>query len=166
MKIIEVGNKKWPVQVDDDFVRPHGYSLSVSAANYVKMLRCTGERRPSGTYVYEEDYLHRWIAAAPKGKVVLFIDNDRLNLQRENLLVCDRAISIRHTGGRSGRFKGVHFSKKQMKWIAQITCNYKTYHLGGFDTEEAAASAYNQAAVRLYGAYSYVNIMPEDSRGN
>lgn len=166
MKIIEVGHKKLPVQVDDDFVRPAGYSLSVSASNYVKMLRTTGERRPSGTYIYEEDYLHRWIMKAPKGKVVLFIDNDRLNLQRDNLLVCDRVVSIRHTGGRSGRFKGVHFSKKQMKWIAQITCNYKTFSLGGFDTEEAAASAYNQAAVRLYGAHAYINLMPEDHRGN
>lgn len=165
MKIIEVGHKKWPVQVDDDFVRPDGYSLSVGASGYVKMLRTTGVRRPSGTYVYEEDYLHRWITKAPKGQVVLFIDNDRLNLQLSNLVVCERAISIRHTGGRSGRFKGVHFSKKAMKWVAQITCNYKCLTLGSFDTEEAAASAYNQAAVRLYGAHAYINLMPEDPRG-
>ena len=166
MKIIEVGRHQWLVQVDDDFVRPDGYSLSVSSSGYVKMLRTTGERRPSGTYIYDEDYLHRWITKAPKGKVVLFVDNDRLNLQRANLLVCDRAISIRHTGGRKGRFKGVHFSKKQMKWVAQITFNYKCYSLGGFDTEEHAATVYNHAAVRLYGEQAYVNIMPEDPRGD
>jgi hypothetical protein len=140
--------------------------LNVSDSGYVRMLRCKGERRPSGSYVYEQDYLHRWILQAPKGKVVMFIDNDRMNLQRDNLLVCDRAVSIRHIGGRSGRFKGVHFSKKAMKWIAQITCNYKCYSLGGFDSEEAAASAYNQAAIRLYGEQAYVNILPEDHRGN
>ena len=116
MKTIEIGKAKWRVQVDDNFVSPEGYSLSVSQSGYVKMLRSTGERRPSGSYVYEEDYLHRWLMKAAKDKVVLFIDCDRLNLQRDNLLVCERAVSIRHTGGRSGRFKGVHFSKKQLKW--------------------------------------------------
>ena len=161
-----VGRHQWIVQVDDDFVTPEGWSLNVASTGYVRMLRMTGERRPSGSYVYEEDYLHRWIMKALKGKVVLFVDNDRLNLQRENLLVCDRAISIRHTGGRKGRFKGVHFNKKQMKWVAQITLNYKCYSLGGFDTEEHAASAYNQAAVRLYGDQAYINIMPEDHRGD
>ena len=165
MKTIEIGKAKWRVQVDDNFVSPEGYSLSVSQSGYVKMLRPTGERRPSGSYVYEEDYLHRWLMKAAKDKVVLFIDCDRLNLQRDNLLVCERAVSIRHTGGRSGRFKGVHFSKKQLKWIAQITCNYKTFSLGSFDTEEHAAMAYNHAAVRLYGEHAYVNRMPEDPRG-
>jgi hypothetical protein len=164
MKTILVGKNLEPVMVDDDFVHPEGQSLSVGDAGYVRMLRYTGQRRPSGTYIYEEDYLHRWIMKAPKGKVVLFIDRNRLNLQRENMIVCERAVSIRHTGGRSGRFKGVHFSKKQMKWIAQITHNYKCFTLGSFDQEEAAASAYNQAAVRLYGAHAYVNLMPEDPR--
>lgn len=163
MKTILVGKNEEPVVVDDDFEYPEGFSLSVGDSGYVRMLRSTGERRPRGSYVYEEDYLHRWITKAPKGKVVLFIDRNKLNLQRENLIVCDRAVSIRHTGGRRGRFKGVHFSKKQMKWIAQITYNYKCYTLGSFDCEEAAASAYNQAAVRLYGAHAYVNMMPEDT---
>lgn len=164
MKTILVGENQEPVIVDDDFTLPPGYSLSVADTGYVRMLRCTGERRPSGSYVYEEKYLHRHIMDAPKGKVTLFIDRNRLNLQRENMIVCERAVSIRHTGGRCGRFKGVHFNKKAMKWVAQITHNYKCYHLGNFDCEEAAASAYNQAAVRLHGAYAYVNILPEDPR--
>lgn len=164
MKVFAVGNNEAVIAVDDDFEPPFGWSFSIAATGYVKMLRATGIRRPSGSYVYEEDYLHRWIVNDPKGKVVLFIDRDKLNLQRENLLVCERAISIRHTGGRSGRFKGVHFSKKQMKWIAQITHNYKCHTLGSFESEEHAAIAYNHAAVRLHGAHAYINIMPEDQR--
>jgi hypothetical protein len=162
MKKILVGRNAEPVVVDDDFVHPVGFSLSVADTGYVKMLKSTGVRRPSGSYVYEEDYLHRWITGAPKDKVVLFIDRNRLNLQKENLIVCERAVSIRHTGGRRGRFKGVHFSKKSMKWVAQITHNYKCFAIGSFDCEEAAASAYNHAAVRLYGEHAYVNTMPED----
>ncbi len=58
----------------------------------------------------------------------------------------------------------MHFSKKQLKWVAQITHNYKCYTIGSYDHEDAAASAYNQAAVRLHGAHAYVNILPEDPR--
>lgn len=166
MKTILVGRNQEPVVVDDDFVHPEGWTLNVADTGYVRMMRYRADRRAEGGYPYAQDYLHRWITKAPKGKVVIFIDLNKLNLQRENMIVCDRAVSIRHTGGRSGRFKGVHFSKKQMKWIAQITCNYKCFTLGSFDTEEAAASAYNQAAVRLYGAHAYINLMPEDPRGN
>lgn len=165
MKVLEVGKHRQAVQVDDDFVCPAGYSLCVSSSGYVKMLRATGIRRASGSYVYEQDYLHRWITAAPEGQVVLFVDNDKLNLQRENLRVVDRAVSVRRMGGRRGRFKGVHFSKKQMKWVAQITYNYKCFTIGSFDSEEHAAVAYNHAAVRLYGEHAYVNLMPEDGRG-
>jgi hypothetical protein len=162
MKTILVGRANEPVMVDDDFAPPEGFCLSVAKTGYVRMLRYTGVRRPNGSYVYEEDYLHRWITKAPKGKAVLFIDRNRLNLQRDNLIVCDRVLHIRHTGGRTGRFKGVHYDKRRLKWVAQITCNYKCYTLGSFDCEEAAATAYNHAAVRLYGEYAYVNVMPEE----
>lgn len=164
MKTILVGQNKEPVMVDDDFIHPKGWHLSIANTGYVRMLRYTGERRPGGSMIYEQDYLHRYITGAEPKKVVLFIDRNKLNLQRENLIVCERAISIRHSGGRTGRFKGVHWSMKQSKWVAQITHNYKCYNLGAFDDEEAAASAYNQAAVRLHGEHAYVNILPEDPR--
>jgi hypothetical protein len=166
VKKIIVGRDATIVLVDDDFhLPPEGFSLSINNLGYVRMMRCTGERRSGGSYIYEQDYLHRYITQTPKDKVVLFLDHDRLNLQKANLLVCERAISIRNTGGRKGRFKGVHFSKKQMKWVAQITFNYKCYSLGAFDSEEHAATVYNAAAVRLYGEHAYINVMPEDGRG-
>lgn len=163
MKTILVGKAAEPIVVDDDVVIPEGFSLNITDAGYVRMMRSTGEMRPSGSYVYEENYLHRFIMQAEKGKVVLFIDRDKRNLQRENMIVCDRAVSVRHGGGRTGRFKGVHFAKKQLKWIAQITHNGKCYHIGSFDGEEAAASAYNHAAVRIHGAHAWINTLPEDT---
>lgn len=166
MKTIFVGRNNEPVIVDDDFRVPECVSLSVNDCGYVRMMRYTGKRRAGGSYIYEQDYLHRHIMGAPKGKVIIFADRNKLNLQRHNMVVCERAVSIRNTGGRRGRFKGVHFSKKRMKWIAQITFNYKCYHIGSFDHEEAAASAYNEAAVRLYGVHGYINTMPEDQQFN
>ena len=164
MKTILVGRHKQPVCVDDDFELPKGFTLSVGSSGHVKMLRTTGKRRPSGSYIYEEYYLARYVANAPEGRLVLVIDRDKLNMQRENLLLCEPGVSVRAQGGIKGRFKGAHWSKKQSKWIAQITHNYRCYSLGSFDTEEHAASAYNHAAVRLHGAHAYINHMPEDQQ--
>lgn len=145
-------------------VQPPRHSLSIAPSGFVKMLKATGARRPSGSYVYEECYLQRWIMDAPPDKEVMFLDRDKLNLQRENLVLVDRANNTRVGGGRRGRFKGVHFDKKRGKWVAQITHCYQCHHLGSFDTDEEAASAYNQAAVRFHGPHAYINILPEDPR--
>ena len=126
------------------------------------MLRSTGERRPSGSYIYEQDYLGRWITGCPKTQTVLFIDRDKLNLQRDNLEVVERGVNVRAQGGHRGGYKGVHFCKKRGRWIAQLTHNYKCHTLGAFDDEYHAASAYNQAAIRFHGPHAYVNQLPED----
>jgi hypothetical protein len=165
MRTIAIGKHELIARVDDDFIMPAGCSLNVNSCGYVRLIRYLGVSAETGKPVYSHEYLHRLISGAPEGKVVLFLDRDRLNLQRENLLVCDRAVSIRNTGGRKGRFKGVHFSKKQGRWVAQITFNYRCHTIGSFDEEDHAAQAYNHAAVRLYGPHAYVNLMPEDARG-
>mgnify|MGYP005872833447 CR=1 FL=1 len=55
----------------------------------------------------------------------------------------------RNTSG----YKGVTWSKKSGRWQAQIMCNWKTYHLGLFDTPEEAHTAYCAAARRLHGEF-------------
>ena len=163
MQRLQIGTKNThTILVDDDFTLPDKVSLSVSKNGHVRMLRSTGERRPSGSYVYEQMYLQRYIMGCSGDKTVLFIDRDTLNLQKENLMVCERGVNVRAQRGQTGRFKGVHFSKQRMKWIAQITHNRKCHHIGSFDTEEHAASAYNHAARRLHGAHAFINILPED----
>lgn len=164
MKKILVGKKQTVVLVDDDFVAPDGYFLAItSSTGYVKLMRFTDQRRPSGSYVYEEIYLHRWLTKVEGKQVVMFLDGDRQNLQSENLLVCERAVSIRHTGGRTGRFKGVYYDKRRDKWVAQITHAGVCRTLGSFKDEEHAAHVYNQAAIRLHGKHAFLNILPEDN---
>lgn len=51
--------------------------------------------------------------------------------------------------GASG-YRGVYFSKRRHKWIAQVTHNYKTTNLGGFDTPEEAARAAREARLALF----------------
>ena len=40
-------------------------------------------------------------------------------------------------------YKGVNWSKKYKKWIAKITLNRKTIHIGLFNNEDDAGQAYN-----------------------
>lgn len=162
MKTILVGKLKQPIRVDDDFILPEKHMLSINYAGLVKVFRSTGKRRPSGTYIYESQYLHRVTVDAPKDKEVLFIDRDKTNLVKSNLMIVEHAVNTRTSGRKSGSYKGVHYNKLRGKWIAQITHNYKCFCLGSFDDEQHAASAYNEAAVRLHGEHAYVNIMPED----
>ena len=56
----------------------------------------------------------------------------------------------------SSKYKGVNIVRSG-KWIARVTCNYKGYNLGTFETEEEAAKAYDKKAKELFGDYASLN---------
>lgn len=58
-----------------------------------------------------------------------------------------------HSRNQSGH-KGVCWSKRRMKWVAQIMVNGKSSHLGYFDDVEAAAAVYRQALERHHGRFA------------
>jgi len=58
--------------------------------------------------------------------------------------------------GTSG-YKGVSWKGEKGKWVAQIQVNGKKQHIGYFLDEQAAAQAYNDAAVELFGKYANLN---------
>ncbi len=159
---ILVGKHKKVALFDDDFKIPIGFTLSFNSNGYLRFLKSTGEINKSGNYIYETKYAHRYITGCDKNKRIIFIDGDKANLQKENLLVVEQGVTTRTKGPTRGRYKGVYFCKNRLKWVAQITHNYKTHTLGSFNHEEHAASAYNQAAIRFHGPNAYVNILPED----
>lgn len=106
--------------------------------------------------------MHRLILQPPAGVVVDHIDHDGLNNQRANLRQCSQAENVRNqrkTRGRS-RYKGV-LQTPNGRWRAEITKDYRNRHIGVFDSEEAAARAYDAAARELFGAFAHPNF-PED----
>lgn len=52
-------------------------------------------------------------------------------------------------------FKGVHWSKKNKKWVTHITINSHVKHIGYFDTPEMAHAAYCEAAAKHYGEFAH-----------
>jgi hypothetical protein len=51
-------------------------------------------------------------------------------------------------------FKGVSFDKQTGRWRAKIKANGRHISIGRFDTPEAAATAYAEAAQRLHGKFA------------
>ncbi len=61
----------------------------------------------------------------------------------------------RKTQEHSSKYKGVHFDGRQEKrpWIARITINKKTHHIGSFETEKQAYDARKEAEKVLHDPY-------------
>lgn len=84
-------------------------------------------------------------------------DRNTLNDRLENLRLATRSqnttnrrIQKNNTSG----MRGVRFYKPSSKWLARISLNGKTLHLGYFDTKEDAYSAYLDAANKLHGHWN------------
>lgn len=106
--------------------------------------------------------MHRVVCVVSSNHQIDHIDGDGLNNQQANLrpATSSQNLSNRQKYGQcSSKFKGVYWQKSSKRWCAQISINRKNTFLGFFDSEEAAALAYNDAAVEHYGEFANINIL-------
>jgi len=104
--------------------------------------------------------MHRQIMDAKPGEVVDHIDFDGLNNCRANLRICtnqqNRFNQRPHSDNKSN-FKGIFFAKPNNKWRARLCINRNYIEIGLFETAEAAARAYDEAAKKYFGEFAYLN---------
>jgi len=101
--------------------------------------------------------MHRVIAGALPGEDVDHEDSDTLNNRRKNLRRCTRRQNMGNTPARPQNklgVKGVCASATPGKFIAHITREGRTFHLGTFSTVEEASAAYAAAAKRVFGEFA------------
>lgn len=125
------------------------YNFQVEESESGKLyVRATNGGRP---------YLHRLILGAQKGFFVDHINGDGLDNRRVNLRICSLAENnknlSKYTGEKiTSKYKGVSLLPNG-KW----RCRVQGEHVGNFDTEELAALAYNERALKLFGDFAKLN---------
>ena len=78
-----------------------------------------------------------------------------------NLRICSRSENNQNqqlSGNNTSGYKGVSWNKPNSKWRARIVISGKTQHLGCYHTPEAAAEAYDKAAIQHYGEFACTNM--------
>lgn len=105
-------------------------------------------------------FLHRFIVGAKDGEVVDHINRNPLDNRRENLRICDKSTDLQNRSkkaGASSKYVGVALHKSTGRYQACISKNGVHYSLGSYASEEEAARAYDDAALKHYGEYARLN---------
>jgi HNH endonuclease/AP2 domain len=91
----------------------------------------------------------------PKGYLVDHIDRNRRNNSIDNLRLATTQQNSYNQRKKSDFLKGVTFDASRTKsWRAQIRIDGKKVNLGRYDTEEEAATAYREAALKHHGEFA------------
>jgi hypothetical protein len=134
---------------------------AVLAAGPWRLLRRDGQRlmyvRRDLSYTREQR-LHRFIMGDPPHDID-HANGDGLDNRRANLrpaIGSQNAANSRRRKDNTSGFRGVS-RERSGRWRADINRDGRRTHLGTFDTPEAAARAYDAAAIEAWGEYARPN---------
>ncbi|MEI6297499.1 MAG: HNH endonuclease [bacterium] len=110
---------------------------------------------------YSTITIHRLIMGEPNA-IIDHKNGNRLDNRMVNLRIStfsQNSMNRRMSIG-SSKYKGVAYCKQKKKFVAYISYHKNRIHLGTFDNEINAAIAYNNAAIRIFGEFACLNIIP------
>jgi HNH endonuclease/AP2 domain len=152
-----------PVLVDDCDAELREYRFSVNRAGRIDYHR--GTRAPM-----VGRYAHRLVMERMLGRPLLrseqvdHINGNGLDNRRSNLRLATKRQNQQNRQRRingSSIYKGVSLFKRDGTWKSQINIDGLQKHIGYFKTQEAAARAYDAAALKHFGEFARINF-PDD----
>jgi len=103
-----------------------------------------------------------FIIGHKEGFVVDHVDGSIFNNQRRNLRhatnqqnLMNRSFQINNETG----YKGVSWNEHARKYSAKIQINKQSIHLGYFSDPKEAAKVYNEAALKYFGEFAWLNCL-------
>lgn len=143
------------------------YAIGKGGIGYARRKTYLG-KTTAGTYQTISVWMHRVINKTPNNLITDHINGNTLDNRRNNLRSCSTLQNnANRTKNRSKTYtvyKGVTRHPKDKKWHANIGLDHRTIYLGGFDTPELAAKAYNNAALNFFGDFAKLNFISQESK--
>lgn len=163
MKIISLTKNKKALVDDSDFEFLNQYKWSVTGSEKygfkaVRGFFCMKNGKPFRRLIL----MHRIITMCHEEFEVDHIDGNGLNNQKSNLRFCTHGQNMRNRTKRSvaaSKYKGVHFRKDKKLWRAKMDFENKCVLDKNFKSENEAALAYNEAALKHHGEFARLNIL-------
>jgi hypothetical protein len=148
---LQLTNTKDVAIIDaEDFDKVKDFAWRLDETGYVSIVLCSKR-------VYSRVCLHQVILG---DGLFDHINRNRLDNRKSNLRKATYKQNswnrAKKTSSKS-KYKGVSWHKIRGKWNATIKTGVNKTHLGSFDTEEAAALAYNYAAKKHFGQFAVLN---------
>lgn len=140
-------------EVDADAVLAHRWHAHRDTRNNFYALRSV--RRPDGKQATLP--LHTFLTGWP---LVDHRNGDGLDNRRSNLRAATNAENQRNRGlpaNNTSGYKGVTWNKPAGKWQAGIRVDGRLLALGRYTDPEAAARAYDAAALLHFGEFAWLN---------
>jgi len=155
VKLIVGKKRKVEVLVDSDIARKlQGESLCIYSRRYVCLYRRKESQR-------EQVPLHHFVAKPSPGQRVDHVNDNGFDNRRVNLRCCSHSQNLCNAGPKKNNktgFKGVCSDKRYPgTYVASICKDRKTVNLGSFTDKEAAARAYDKAALELHAKFARLN---------
>jgi hypothetical protein len=112
-------------------------------------------------------YMHRFVLGLKERDVLCdHKDLNGLNNQKYNLRTATHSENLCNRNSRknsSSKYLGVSLSKNKNKWRCHVVKNGSTAYLGYFENEIDAALAYNEAAQKVHGEFTNLNILQHEN---